>query len=526
MEPYSFTYLLVVGALIAFADGFGIGANDVANSFSTSVGSRSITFKQAACIAVFTEFLGALLLGSNTSETIRGNIIKVDLFKEKPELLMLAMVCSLIGSSTWVIFASSRGFPVSTTHSIVGAIIGVGVAAFGFDAVDWTYKGVSKIITSWFISPILAGIVASIIFLLTRYFVLRHKENSLKRGLIAIPIYFAFTIAINLFYLVFKGSPRFNLDKEDPRIVVPVVVAIALLFTVFSWAFYAKYLKRLIMDKETGLRWYHVFVIPFIGPRYKTNEENTAEEGTNVNGKDNVVEKVAAENGTGNDNIIQVEDDEYVKKNIFERTYAAIGKLATRGINKEIADYKLDENQAIHDAATKFDPDTERLYSFLQVLTATFASFAHGSNDVANAVGPLAAIYAVYETGIIADVKSPVPIWILALGGIAIDFGLVFYGYHIMRALGNRITYHTPSRGFAMELAASLTVLTASKLGIPVSTTHCITGATIGVGLCNGTYKAINLKLMGGIFFGWLITLPITATVSGTIFAFIANAPR
>lgn len=224
---------------------------------------------------------------------------------------------------------------------------------------------------------------------------LRHKENSFKRGLIAIPIYFAFTIAIDLFYIVFKGSPRLKLDQKDPRIIIPVIISITFLCTIFSWAFYAKYLKRLIVDKETGLRWYHIFIIPLIGPRYGKNEENASEEVTNVNGTAKV--EIVAEN------TIQVEEDENVKKNVFERAYTAIGKFATRGLNKEISDYKADENKSIHDAAIKYDNDTERLYSFLQVLTATFASFSHGSNDVANAVGPLAAIYAVYETGTIAD---------------------------------------------------------------------------------------------------------------------------
>ncbi|KAK9679452.1 hypothetical protein K7432_016259 [Basidiobolus ranarum] len=163
-------------------DAYGIGANDVANSFSTSVASKSLTLAQACCIAIFTEFFGALLLGSETSETIRGKIISLENFAGQPELLMLAMVCAVVGSSLWVIFATRNGWPVSTTHSIVGAIIGVGISAFGVDSVDWSYNGVAKIVTSWFISPVAAGIIASIIYMVTKIFVLA-KSDSFERGL-------------------------------------------------------------------------------------------------------------------------------------------------------------------------------------------------------------------------------------------------------------------------------------------------------------------------------------------------------
>lgn len=520
MEPHTYVWLLVIGAIIAFADGFGIGANDVANSFSTSVGSRSLTLKQACMIAVFTEFLGAFLLGSHTAETIKGGIIKVTLFADKPELLMLAMVCALAGSASWVIFASSRGWPVSTTHSIIGAIIGVGISAFGWDTIDWSYKGVAKIITSWFISPVISGIVASGIYLGTKYFVLVHQDSSFQRGLIAVPIYFALTISINVLYLVFKGAPNLKLDKFPPYGIALIVVISATLSAIFSYFFYAQFLKRKIIGKETGLRWYHVFVVPCLSqPRYDNTADNAAERGNNIEKQE----------GTEENKIVQdvsSDDNSSVKKNIFQAGISIIGKKVLHGVNKEVADYDADKNQEMHDAATKYDPDTETLYSFLQVLTASFASFAHGSNDVANAVGPLSVIYLIYESGKV-DVsgKTPVPLWVLALGGFAIDVGLLLYGYHVMRSLGNKITYHSPSRGFAMELGTSLTVLTASKIGLPVSTTHCITGATAAVGLCNGNAKSLNWKLLAWCFFSWILTLPVAACISGGIFAFASNAP-
>ncbi|CAG8468321.1 11600_t:CDS:2 [Funneliformis caledonium] len=510
MEPHSYVWLLIIGGIVAFAAGFGIGANDVANSFSSSVGSKTLTLKQACIIAIFTEFFGAFLLGANTSETIRGGIIKISLFENNPDLLMLAMVCALIGSALWVIFASIRGWPVSTTHSIVGAMVGVGISAFGWKAVDWSFNGITKIIVIWFISPIIAGVVVSTFFLTAKYLILVHQDSSFRRALIAVPIYITFTIAINIFYLLFKGDPSLNLENLQPYVVAIIVGSVAIIVSVLSHFFYAQYLKRKIIGKETGLKWYHVFVVPFIGPRY----DNDTERGTNddQNGKQ---EGIEIEENVNNS-----------PKNIFQAAFTAIGNYIARGISKEVADYKAHDNIELHDAAVKYDPNTEQLYSFLQILTASLASFSHGSNDVSNAIGPLITIYLIYDSGVVEPPgTTSVPIWILALGGIAIDVGLVLYGYHVMRSLGNQIIYNSPSRGFSIELGTSLTVLTASKIGLPISTTHCVTIATAAIGLCNGNAKALNWKLLASCFFSWGLTVPVSALIAGGIFAFTAYAP-
>ncbi|CAI2171095.1 18215_t:CDS:2 [Funneliformis geosporum] len=513
MEPHSYVWLLIIGGIVAFAAGFGIGANDVANSFSSSVGSRTLTLKQACTIAIFTEFFGAFLLGANTSETIRGGIIKISLFQDNPDLLMLAMVCALIGSATWVIFASFRGWPVSTTHSAVGAIVGVGISAYGWKAVDWSFNGVTKIIVSWFIAPIVAGVVVSIIFLTAKYLILIHQDSSFRRALIAVPIYITFTIAINIFYLIFKGEPSLKLDNLHPNVIALIIVGVTIFVSVFSYFFYAQFLRRKIIGKETGLEWYHVFVVPFIGPRYD-NTDNDTEIGTNddQNGKQ---EGIETEENVNNS-----------PKNIFQAAFTAIGNYVARGISKEVADYKAHDNIEMHDAAAKYDPNTEQLYSFLQILTASLASFSHGSNDVSNAIGPLITIFLIYDSGIVEPSgTTSVPLWILALGGFAIDVGLVLYGYHVMRSLGNQITYNSPSRGFAIELGTSLTVLSASKIGLPISTTHCVTIATAAIGLCNGNVKALNWKLLASCFFSWALTVPVSALIAGGIYAFTAYAP-
>ncbi|KAG0377600.1 hypothetical protein BGX24_005790 [Mortierella sp. AD032] len=461
MEVHDFTFLFGVGLFFAFMDAYGIGANDVANSFATSVGSGSITLAQALIIACFCEFGGAFLLGA---ETIKGGIVETSLYKAQPEILMLTMVCALIGSSTWVLFATSRGWPVSTTHAIVGAICGAGISAFGSDGIQWS--GITKIVLSWVVSPVCAGIVCALIFGATQLLVLRH-ENSFQRGLIAIPAYFGIALTVNVFYIIFKGAPDSSL-KSDSNIGIAVGIALGVGLAVFLWCFFflRPFLRRKIQDQE-DLRWFHLFYIPFVSPR----------------------EKVSA----------SLEE-----------------KGGVKGVEGEV------------DADGKADPslDTERLFSAVQVITACFTSFAHGSNDVANAIGPLATIYYIWEHANIDVKKAPVPVWILAFGGVAIDLGLMTYGYHVMRTLGNKMTYMSPTRGFSAEMGTSITILTCSKLGLPVSSTHCITGATSAIGLMSGGgFKSLNWRLLLGVFAGWIATLPAAGIVSGLMFAFVSRSP-
>ncbi|KAJ2320305.1 hypothetical protein GGI00_006254, partial [Coemansia sp. RSA 2681] len=198
-----------------------------------------------------------------------------------------------------------------------------------------------------------------------------------------------------------------------------------------------------------------------------------------------------------------------------------------RGVKKDVRNLNNKKLANVHEAARKFDDDTEYLFSFLQIITACLASFSHGSNDVANAAGPIASIYDIWKTAEVdASGKAPIPMWILAMAGVAIDVGLLTFGYHVMRKLGNGVTYLSPSRGFSAELGTSLTVLTASKIGLPVSTTHCITGAITAIGLCNGNFRALNWKMLMWCFLSWIITLPVAGLVAGLLFAFGANAPN
>ncbi|KAK9762872.1 hypothetical protein K7432_010966 [Basidiobolus ranarum] len=344
-------------------DAYGIGTNDVANSLSTSVASKSLTLAQACCIAVFTEFFGALLLGSQTSETIRGKIISLENFAGQPELLMLAMVCAVVGSSLWVIFGTRNGWPVSTTHSIVSAIIGVGISAFGVDSVDWSYNGVAKIVTSWFISPVAAGIIASIIYMVTKIFVLA-RSDSFERGLRAIPFYFGLTIFICLVYLFYKAPGFKELTENNIGLVWGLTCGITVLVMAFCWFFIAPWFRRTIRDHE-NLRWYHVFVTPMISPRPPKTEMT-------LELNDDTSKKI-------NDH--ELNEQEQPPTGFFGK----FKRLVLNGVRQDVVNCKEERLQKIHEAADRYDDDTEYMYSFIQIITASMASFAHGSNDVANA---------------------------------------------------------------------------------------------------------------------------------------------
>ncbi|KAI8640691.1 phosphate transporter [Parasitella parasitica] len=556
MEPGEYTWIFAVAMVVAFADAFGIGANDVANSFATSVSSGSLTLAQACIVACFTEFGGAVLLGAETAETIKGGILAVENYVQQPEMLMLAMFAALIGSAFWVITASRYGWPVSTTHSIVGAIIGTGIAAFGVDSIDWgfsgDFSGVAQIITSWFLSPVAAGIVAAIIYMITKYAILRQTE-SFKWGIRLVPIYFFFTAGIEAFYIIYK-APGGGSKEMSIGTIVGIAVGVAAFCAAFGQFCFCPWVVRKIKGRE-NLKLYHMFYIFLVKKQPTIDELIAAEE--RVNSRPVSIHSATA---AGNDHEASVGTevvacaDEKLKKldsdsevvqseNIasaqdavegtflvrkFQLAKAKFLGVALNGIRQDVRNLDNNKLAHVHQHAEIFEDDAEYLFSFLQVITACMASFAHGSNDVSNAVGPIASIYEVWVSARV-DItgKVPIPIWILVYGGVGIDLGLALLGYRVMRAMGNNITFFTPSRGFCAELAAALTVLTCSQIGLPVSTTHCITGASAAIGLCNTNgWKAVNWKMLAWCFFSWFITLPVAGLVAGLAFAVMANAPH
>ncbi|KAK7468308.1 Na+/Pi symporter [Stygiomarasmius scandens] len=576
-----YDYLFFFGLFFSSMDAYGIGANDVANSFATSVSSRSLKLWQACIAAAIMEFLGAVLAGARVASTIRSGIIDIEIFQEDPAMLLLAMVCAIAGSSIWLIFATRHQMPVSTTHSIVGALVGVGIAAGGTGSVKWEWDGLGQVFATWGVAPLVAGGFAAIVYLLTKYLVLKRKDST-KAGLIMSPFwFFAVTVVLTL-TILWKGSPNLGLAEMPIPDLMAAVFGTASVVCALACLFWLPFVYCRVVRGDYTIRWYHFFFGPLLwkrtppedantfaapdavpdyykghhtasnpAPRGPQDRENSHSESQgesvdkaneNEDEKEKERAKVQKEQGEPVPAMLrevelpQIQGPWIEPKNLYiiarYHSVPFIKRALFGGLFQDVVSVQSSNpNDAkrladVHSRAAQYDNKTEHLYSFLQVMTACTASFAHGSNDISNAVGPFATIYETWHTGSYLGGKTPVPTWILVYGAIWLVIGLATYGYNIMRILGNRLTLHSPTRGFSMELGAAITVVLASQLALPVSTTQCITGATAAVGLCNGDFKSINWKAFAWIFFSWVLTLPCAGILAGCMFGIIANAPR
>lgn len=395
---------IILACLFGFFMAWGVGANDVANAMGTSVGSKAITIKQAILIAVVFEFLGAWLAGGEVTNTIRKGIIDPELLQDDPQLLVYGMLAALLAAGTWLLVASMKGWPVSTTHSVVGAIVGFAVAGLGPSTVDW--GAVGKIAASWVVSPLLAGSIGFVLFK-------------------------------SVHHLIFENANPFTAAKR----YVPG----------------------------------YVFLVGFIVAMV-TLTKGLSHVGLNLSFNQSLLLSI-----------------------LLGLVIMGIGLIMQRRI-------KFEQKTNDHFGYA----NVERVFGVLMIFTACAMAFAHGSNDVANAVGPLAAVISVVQTGGEIGGSSLVPWWVLVLGGGGIVVGLVTYGHKVIATVGTGITELTPSRGFAATLAAATTVVLASGTGLPISTTHTLVGAILGVGLARGM-AALNLRVIGTIAASWLITLPAGA---------------
>ncbi|KAG8624215.1 hypothetical protein KVT40_009191 [Elsinoe batatas] len=530
-----YSYIFGIGIVFAFLDAWNIGANDVANAFATSVSSRSLTLPQAMGIAVVMEFAGAVLAGARTAGTIRNDIIAVEAFEDSPSVLMLGMLCALIGSSLFLTLATKIGLPVSTTYCIIGGIIGVGFATVG-----------ASVFAAWGIAPCVAACFGALLFLFTKYGVLRAK-NPLRAGMIT------------------KGAASLDLDDWGTAPTVGTIFSVAGGVGLLSITFLLSYIHVLLEIIKGPLLLRRpapppmpedVQLVPDYYRGHKTREELEASTSDSNATAEATSDEDSVRNGKA-----ETADEKAPTAVLKPRSpKTPLGKAITRpqgswlspmhwlriinwafwrGVSVDVVNQQSNTNEAKwlqrflvgnnladkHARVKHYDPKVEHLFSFLQVLTAATAAFTHGANDVANAMGPLAAIYSIWQTNVVTD-DSEVPIWILVFGGAAISIGCWTYGYNLIRNLGNRITLHSPWRGFCMELGAALTVVMATRLALPVSTTQCIVGTTVGVGLCAGDLKAINWRMVAWSYSGWFITLPCTAVVAGCLMAFVINAPQ
>lgn len=412
MEFFTDTTMIYIAlaAIFGIFMAWGIGANDVANAMATSVGSKAITIKQALILAAVFEFAGAYLAGGQVTETIRKGLVDMDAFGTNPDMLVWGMLASLLAAGTWLLIASMRGWPVSTTHSIVGAIVGFAAVGVGVDAVNWGTVGTTAV--SWVFSPIIAGVVAFLIFMSVQKLVLNTKnplQNAIKYG----PFYL-FMVGFVLSLLTIKKGLKhvgLHLDEGmDLLLSVVIGVLIALVGRIL--------ISRVRFDQQAEKRFHYANV--------------------------------------------------------------------------------------------------EKIFAVLMLFTASAMAFAHGSNDVANAVGPMAAVIDVAKSGVMAA-KANVPSWVLLVGAVGIVIGLATLGYKVIQTVGHGITELTPTRGFSAEISTAMTVVMASYTGIPVSTTHTLVGAVLGVGFARGI-AAIDLRVVGGIFMSWVVTLPAGAFLSVLFF--------
>ena len=467
------TILLGIAIVFGFYMAWSIGANDVANAMGTSVGSGALTIKRAVILAAVLEFSGAFFVGSHVSETIRKGIVDPIIFQNDPMDLVYGMMGALLAAALWLQLATYFGWPVSTTHSIVGSVIGFGIVIGGFDSIAWPKVG--SIVASWVVSPLMSGSIAFIIFTILRRQIY-YKDDPVAAAKKIVPPLVFFVFLILSLAMVFKGLKNLHLDLG------------------FGEAFFI----------SVGVGIVASFISFFLVKRIK--EEPIVEE---------LVEKQPSAVFRHISGAI---------RHLDKGMNVAKGKLR-QGLHLVKNDLLSVKETAVLDQEVRKSNEAhktvERIFIYLQILSASFVAFAHGANDVANAVGPLAAVVTVLQTGLI-NMKSEVPMWILGMGGIGIMIGLATWGWRVMETIGKKITELTPTRGFAAEFAAATTIVIASKLGLPISTTHTLVGAVLGVGLARGL-GSLNLRMIGDIVVSWVITIPIGA-IGAIIFYYILKA--
>ncbi|XP_035218405.1 sodium-dependent phosphate transporter 1-B-like isoform X2 [Stegodyphus dumicola] len=493
MEPQSaeVLWILILGFIVGFCLAFGVGANDVANSFGTSVGAKVLTLRQACILATIFEILGSVLMGYKVSDTVRKGIFDVEMYSGFEKELLLGYLAALIGSAIWNLVATFFRWPISGTHSIIGAVVGFSLVARGFMGIKWMMLG--KIVSSWFLSPVLSGFISSVIFFAVKKLILT-KENPAERGYAALPFFWGFTIFINLFSAIHGGPHYLGFDVIPWWGVLILAIGVGLIFGLCVRYILVPHLQQSIAslgDSENSENEIGKVEIPSKFP-YPEAENPGFEE----NGYDIPLENVASNHNSettaaNNTNVFSIQDD------------------LTKKIEKE----KLPAG-----AIPTYDsPETAKLFSSLQILTAVFASFAHGANDVSNAIGPVIAIWLIYHDGNVNQATES-PFWIMLYGGVGISIGLWAWGQKVIKTIGEDLTKITPSSGFCIEIGAATTVLLASKIGLPISTTHCKVGSVVFVGWARSR-AAVDWKLFRTIVLAWVLTLPISAALSAIAIA-------
>jgi inorganic phosphate transporter, PiT family len=394
--------IIIVASVIGFFMAWAIGANDVANAIGISVGSGVLSVRTAIITAAIFEALGAMLASGNVTNTIGHGLINVGFFANDPVLLVIGMIASLLASAAWLLLASYKGWPVSTTHTIIGAVIGFGLVSVGLHNIMW--DNIFNIMISWLITPFISGILSYSLFSFVQKSIFEHEKPA-KQAKKTVPYYVFFAASVILFVIFYQG-------------LAPLGV---------------------VIKKQTA------YILTISGAFL----------------------------------------------------CSAVSYFILRDISLRNAQKSLKESYAL----------VEKVFGVLAVFTACAMAFAHGSNDIGNAIAPIVAINAIVISGGVDIVGLVIPHWIVALGALGVICGLIMYGYKVIATVGKNITTLTPSRGFVAQLVTASIVVISSGIGVPVSTTHILVGAVLGVGLAKGL-DAINLRVVRGIFLSWFITFP------------------
>jgi len=456
--------LTIIVLLIGFYMAWNIGANDVSNAMGTSVGSGALTLRKAVLIAAVLEFSGAYFLGGNVSQTMQSELIDVAQFAANPDTLIFGMCGALLGTGIWLQIASYFGLPVSTTHAIVGAIVGFGVLTLGVSGVEWGMIG--SIALSWVISPALAGLISFLIFgVLQRNILFALSPASATKRLVPILLFFVF--GIFSLSLIFNGLKRFGWSFSLQHALI-----LSSLFGLIALSIGLLLVRRIKTPEIAGQISSKRLPFSLISLEKAIKHMRRARTGS----LDATHNKI-----TG-----MLEEMHSLKSELRKKT----------DFPERTSEYNL----------------VEKVFGYMQIISACFVAFAHGANDVANAIAPVASVLQTIKHGISAE-GSIVPTWLLAFGGLGIVVGLATWGWRVIETIGRKITELTPTRGFSAEFGAAVTILLASKIGLPISTTHCLVGAVLGVGLARGL-RALNLRMLREIALSWIITLPASAFMS------------
>jgi len=461
------TLLLLIILLSGLYMAWNIGANDVANAVGTSVGSGALTLKQAVCIAALLEFCGAFFFGSYVTDTIQSGIVDPMIFADNPQIFIYGMLSALIAAGLWLQIASYFGWPVSTTHSIVGAIVGFGAVVGGMEAVYW--ENVGMIALGWIFSPLFSGILGYVIFnfLRKRIFYAPCPIVAAKKYTPFIILVFVTTLA---FIIMLRGLKGVDLELSSVMTLL-LALGIGLLAGLAGWFFVKQIKTPAVQKKEASL--HSPDAITALDKAYKHLTRARKETSGEM---------------------------EYEVSVVLDE----VKKLAALSKQKEVVESS--------DYAA-----VEKLFGRLQIMSACSMAFAHGANDVANSIGPLAAAATTLTTGLVILQGTGIPTWALVLGGVGIIFGLATWGWRVIETIGRKLTELTPSRGFSAEFGAALTIVFATSLGLPISTTHTLVGAVVGVGIARGI-GALNLNTTRDVFISWVVTVPAGAGIAISCF--------